>query len=376
MTAPSYVFDMDEPSELNVGSSILLEMKTAFSADRRFTGGSFLQNAIWRGDFDMLWVLLTKYSCDPNQLIKGFDDTPLVSPLSLCVRMDSHMRSPQPPRYRENYILDPNSTHNFDVVKCMKVLLEHGATTVGQTLVKDLLMMHKSVFEITSMLMLKMLLEAGADARRGLHSAICIGNTPFEHRAALCVDAVTMLLRYGADPNRPTGVRALTPLHMVMKQVTFAGARIPVCQKLLAAGAHVNMPDDDGRSPLCYAVACQAVDSVSVCHYLLDERADPNITYSAYDDEGYPRTVSCLFDAAENRVYSFQILKLLLSYGADPNLPVDNHAGLGTTVLEEMQVLYEGSGIDLKSQRDKLMRAMGHASPEQGPSWYTLARSG
>jgi len=79
------------------------------------------------------------------------------------------------------------------------------------------------------------------------------------------VDAVTLLLKWRANPN-VSDRKGVVPLHMAICTGTSA-----VADLLVRNGAEVNKPDRHGQTPLFFA------PSVEMCNQLLEARADINV---------------------------------------------------------------------------------------------------
>ncbi|HEV2473270.1 MAG TPA: ankyrin repeat domain-containing protein [Chthonomonadales bacterium] len=116
---------------------------------------------------------------------------------------------------------------------------------------------------------LSLLLEFGADANAGESGE----HNPL-YRAANGrgreedgVAAVKLLLRYGADVNRVTGVGGMTPLHMSARRGTTR-----VAEALLDAGAEIEAKDKAGETPLRRAVNC---GHGAMVRLLMERGADP-----------------------------------------------------------------------------------------------------
>ncbi|XP_066148441.1 transient receptor potential channel pyrexia [Euwallacea fornicatus] len=216
---------------------------------------------------------------------------------------------------------------------CVWLLLQNGA----QTDVRDKQMAATPLHCAASMGhlgCLKLLIKHGADVNIGiekrspLHYAVqnlavdcakellennAIPNTPqvfseapLHVAAALgSVEAVKLLLHYGAAINVQSGEEKLTPLHFAAEQ------GYPACvQLLIEAGAFVNATNKKMQTPLHLAVLSQCLETSEL---LLQKGADPN----AADCDG--RTP--LHCSTVNVQRSCECVRTLLRFGADPNLP-------------------------------------------------------
>src|SRR5258707_1433083 len=159
---------------------------------------------------------------------------------------------------------------------------------------------------------LSSLLSHGADANelqiqqygwRPLHLAID------ELEDGGSIQALILLLRYGASVNAWTAKHGATPLLMALFRGQAEAARI-----LLAAGADPNVVGDEGDSPLC---VCVEQNDQEMAALLLRCGADKTINQSGAG----PMGMNALGFAAHR--LNLPIIKMLLAAGADPALVVD-----------------------------------------------------
>ncbi|MCB1169787.1 MAG: ankyrin repeat domain-containing protein [Leptospiraceae bacterium] len=145
--------------------------------------------------------------------------------------------------------------------------------------------------------MLRLLIEAGAD----VNATNSIGETALTYAAnGGRIECVRILLKAGADPNRPT--------HMLADASAVGKAEIATL--LLKAGADINAPGTmTGGTPLDQAIASGHND---IARMLLDAGADPNVQ----SDRGAKGTA--LITAS--RRGDTEMVALLLEAGANPAL--------------------------------------------------------
>jgi len=116
-----------------------------------------------------------------------------------------------------------------------------------------------------------LLLEKGAAVNAGDSPLYTLANRYVDRAGRSAASGKTMaeiLIRRGADVNRPSGVEDQTPLHMAARR-----GNIAVAQALLDAGAALEARDKKGETPLRRAVNCGHPEFVSL---LLARGADVN----------------------------------------------------------------------------------------------------
>lgn len=150
-----------------------------------------------------------------------------------------------------------------------------------------------------------------------LDGAVCALELKSAHEAPDAIDAVVLLLRYGADVNRwddepPT----TTPLLTAVK-----GNQIEAVRLLLAAGADPNVRDEEGETPLRLFTK---IESLEMVRLLLHCGAD------MYRSGGMDGMNSISLAATRLNI---DLVRIFLNHGADPNVP-DND---GMTVLENIR---------------------------------------
>jgi hemoglobin len=118
---------------------------------------------------------------------------------------------------------------------------------------------------------LNLLLERGASVDVGDSPLYTVANHYVDRAERMAESGkivAEILIRRGADVNRPAGVGDQTPLHMAARR-----GNVAVAQALLAAGAAVEARDKQGETPLRRAVNCGHTEFVSL---LLAHGADVN----------------------------------------------------------------------------------------------------
>ncbi|KAI1495973.1 ankyrin repeat-containing domain protein [Biscogniauxia marginata] len=145
------------------------------------------------------------------------------------------------------------------------------------------------------------------------------------------LDAATMLLKYGADPNMAAGREMGTPLAMSIVEDKFNLARA-----LLTYGGDVSRVLLNGDTMLISAIIKKRTKRTIVM--LLDYGCDPN----AKNKEGH----TALFEAIQtNRI---EIVISLLDHGANPNLPGPKHMLWPSAGLPRILELLLARGADPK----------------------------
>lgn len=117
----------------------------------------------------------------------------------------------------------------------------------------------------------RLLLEFGAN----VNTESLLGHDPLYHATNASAPGseaegrgvVELLLRYGADVNRPSGPGQSTPLHMTARR-----DHVTLAEVLLDAGADMEKKDSKGETPLRRAVNCGKEGMVV---FLLSRGADP-----------------------------------------------------------------------------------------------------
>ena len=106
------------------------------------------------------------------------------------------------------------------------------------------------------------------------------------------------------------GVAQWTPLDFAVMS-----SHLDICRSLIGRGANVNhLGQDSGRTPLFDAVL---YGSLAICQLLVSSGADVNVVVGPEGDTPLHHAAAPLHHAAESGY--LEIVKLLLSKGADPN---------------------------------------------------------
>ncbi|KAI3320909.1 ankyrin repeat-containing domain protein [Xylariaceae sp. AK1471] len=282
-----------------------------------------LNEAIRQHDLEIVRLLLL-FGADPNAA-----DNHAVSPLmatveegfldaaAILLKYGADSNLPSAPEHRSPFALAiiKEDAH------FIRLFLMYGAdvnhiTTDGETILT------KMITSKCNKVLIDIILSYGADA----NSKSKEGKTPlFEAITAGRVDIVTALLDHGANPNLPGPKHMLWPATYQPKclQVLLAhGAdfkktsgimelatsinNIDSVKVLLKAGVDPNAKKDDCYTPLCSSIRDNRSD---IFHLLLSNGADPNVPASEYP---------CFKCVTHNRLY---FLPHLVAAGANLNSP-------------------------------------------------------
>ncbi|GHT52853.1 hypothetical protein FACS1894106_2450 [Spirochaetia bacterium] len=173
------------------------------------------------------------------------------------------------------------------------------------------------------------------------------------------INIAKILLDAGADINKKSGSRSRTPLLLStvdnntdfslflsennanINNVDSFGAtalhyavfndNIIVVEKLLSLGADINKQNNEGATPLVYAVARENAADIELLELLLSSNADPNIQYNTSIG-----SINALYAAVSNN--HVESAKVLLKFKSDHNIKDSN----GRTVFD----LAESNGFD------------------------------
>lgn len=154
----------------------------------------------------------------------------------------------------------------FGSTDALRLLVERGADLsarnhLGATAVRNAVE-HKRTEALA------VLLAAGADANESYPADA--DPTPLIKAASAGSDeAAATLLSFGADPNAAAPAGGYTALHRAAER---AGG--PLVQILIEVGAQIDHADDDGDTPLLWAVVRRRSDNALL---LLDRGADPSV---------------------------------------------------------------------------------------------------
>ncbi|XP_055541440.1 putative ankyrin repeat protein RF_0381 isoform X3 [Wyeomyia smithii] len=201
------------------------------------------------------------------------------------------------------------------------------------------------------------------------------------------IDSVLLLLQYGADVNAMTDARNdyRTVLHYaVLSGLRLFGGNASLVTLLIKQGARVDipapLPEPDSPSPLDLAVLR---GDPALVRILLENGANVNRCSPII---GSPLHVAC----ADNIPHRVEIMKMLLSYGADPNVRVVGDIATNAILRpplaeliasnevvtpEELHLLLKyGARVILKTQfrdPDGLLNCLGNMDPES-PSFQLI----
>ncbi|KAJ4424447.1 hypothetical protein N0V82_000969 [Gnomoniopsis sp. IMI 355080] len=178
------------------------------------------------------------------------------------------------------------------------------------------------------------------------------------------IEAATLLVKYGADPNLSAGPNADTPLAMAVLENRLDHVRLflksgsdpnrimangntvlvraidrkthkAVIELLLNCGSGVDTKNGEGTSPMFQSISAQRLD---IAHLLLDRGADPNL----------PGPKHLLWPST----YQPAFLRLLLARGADPRkAPGIMELATSVNSLESVRILLN-SGVDPNAKKD------------------------
>lgn len=133
------------------------------------------------------------------------------------------------------------------------------------------------------------------------------------------------LINKGADINEVTPSEHWTYFHHIFKSI---GEHAPLesIKFLLEKGLDVNAIDSYGNTPLLYAVRQRNVEGMRL---LLENGADKLIEHENLEG------ISALRMSLINGNYNFDVINILLEYGANP----DKKSIKGSTVRERLNIL-------------------------------------
>jgi len=172
---------------------------------------------------------------------------------------------------------------------------------------------------------------------------------------------VNRLLRSGADPNAIDKC-GMAPIHHTIQLNNHAW--LQALRVLLDYGAHPNLEDTDGCTPLGWALRMKDPDNITrrglphhqhVIRMLIDYGADP-----ARLVQGRHGLLSLAIHSTQSFPDSTAIMETLLRHGADPNVgeyAVDSPAGRGnkSVLCQALVVTYWGMGfVSAKADLDTL----------------------
>ena len=120
---------------------------------------------------------------------------------------------------------------------------------------------------------------------------------------------------------------------------------LPVLRQLIAAGADVDTPDGEGRTPAMFAANRGYIDLLQA---LIEARCDLNLQDTQPGNEGH----TALMYADPKR---FDIMEFLLKNGADPNI----RSKAGLTASEEALFQAQGSSRAAWQKKAEFLRQHG-----------------
>jgi ankyrin repeat protein len=143
------------------------------------------------------------------------------------------------------------------------------------------------------------------------------------------IESANELIEQGCDVHKLTDLEQWTYLHKMLTSPSFNiedSSILKSIQFLLDKGLDVNAIDSYGNTPLLYAVRQRNVDGIRL---LLENGADKLIEHENLEG------VSALRMSFIGKNYSFDIVKELLGFGADP----DKKNIQGKTVRDRLNII-------------------------------------
>ncbi len=150
------------------------------------------------------------------------------------------------------------------------------------------------------------------------------------------VEAVKLLIQYGADTNMCCGPR------IDQKRAIYyaiLGGNLKVTYALLEGGAYTSKPPDFKYPPLEYAIT---QDKLKIAKLLLDFGADAN---ECNDDGCTSLQIVC---SMPNIALQKEAIDLLLLYGADPNFTSQTYSYVGPSLVPLVEYLAHFGDYDLE----------------------------
>lgn len=321
-------FQPEEFKRLMSPAEVTMQKRTL---RRRKARKDALVEACQDGNLRQLWLLVSKLKMDVNEVYhedhcSENDDQPMFTPLLWCIR-------------------HANPWHADDYLRCMYFLLIRGSKLFNNELhsgydentdsQEDLILFlihimqqhnssefHSSprgTYETMYLQMLALILHHAVQTHQvedmsfyAEYSQLrCAIMELHQAQPYLCTHTIAMLLETRAFLNCSGAI-----LCMALNEIQDEACCMQVCQLLLQAGADVNETDEEEEcTPLIAAIKrVHADDALPLTHLLLDARGvKPNlcIWYQGFQ-------LPCLYFAAKHPHQADALLRLLLTYGADP----------------------------------------------------------
>ena len=173
------------------------------------------------------------------------------------------------------------------------------------------------------------------------------------------IDIIEILLKYGADINMKKGNEGeymgnespgATSLHEVLLAFQFITNKFQVVEFLLKNGADINAVDDNGNTPLHYALEFvnvytddQYEESIKIANLLINEGADVNASNNKGDTPLHLLLSSeMIYRSYETDVDTLRLIRTIINKGAD--YEAKNKKGktpLDYTYEDEDEISYE-----------------------------------
>ena len=210
----------------------------------------------------------------------------------------------------------------FGDLKTARVLIERGAIVNAQDYVGD-----TPLHLAENASMTKLLLETGnANPNIPNLDGICVLHLAVQRRDA---GSVRIVLKHNAKVDQADNTRWFTPLHLAClpdrQDLEYQDARMrarSIIVDLLCAGTESSKPDFDdqdneGNTPLHYAVQIETAEACSIIMLLLERGSKPTISNSRNQQ---PLLLLCHNDNLRKEDAYQECIHSMLFHGADPNV--------------------------------------------------------